>query len=428
VQNRKIYKELECSNIMVTKYDIFELVYRYKHPIKPIEILKRLNKDEREYDNILRILAELANEKLLVKTVYGFQASRADKAKILYDIIYYCLSNDLNYNEILDKNIAEFINQALQIGEINSKNIKLNPRTVKKYVEILSKNGLILIIAEKPLRAKIFCNILLNNIFVYFGYKKEVIAEDHYNYLTSIEKELAKFRKLRKGKEVKYKQILEDFEISFIHHSLALEGNPITLPQTRRILRDKIIPSNLRSEDVDEVKNYQKALTQMLLDSQNKKPLTMQTILNYHALAMQHNLEIAGRIRKIPVYIKGNLGFRITKTEKIEDELSKLLEDYNKFIKKKSILEEILNFAVYFHNEFQHIHPFEDGNSRTTRLITFHLLQFKDIPIVDIPFGLLDEYLSYTKGSKKRNDIKLCQNLQKIILFNLKKINDKLSS
>ncbi|MCX6742477.1 MAG: Fic family protein [Candidatus Pacearchaeota archaeon] len=413
---------------MVTKYDIFELVYKYKHPIKPIEILKLLNKDEREYDNILRILTELANEKLLVKTGYGFQASRTDKAKILYDIIYHCLSNDLNYNEILDKNIAEFINQALQIGEINSKSIKLNPRTVKKYVEILSKNGLILIIAEKPLRAKIFYNTLLNNIFVYFGYKKEVIAEYHSNYLMSIEKELAKFRKLRKGKEVKYKQILEDFEISFIHHSLALEGNPITLPQTRRILRDKIIPSNLRSEDVDEVKNYQKALTQMLLDSQNKKPLTIQTILNYHTLAMQHNSEIAGRTRKIQVHIKGNPNFRIAKVEKIEDELNKLLEDYNKFIKKKSNLKEILNFAVYFHNEFQHIHPFEDGNSRTTRLITFHLLQFEDIPIVDIPFGLLDEYLSYTKGSMKRDDTKLYQTLQKIILFNLKKINDKLSS
>ena len=89
-------------------------------------------------------------------------------------------------------------------------------------------------------------------------------------------------------------------------------------------------------------------------------------------------------------------------------------------------LEEVLKFAVYFHNEFQHIHPFEDGNSRTTRLITFHLLQSLDIPILDIPFGLLDEYLSYTKASKNREDIKLYQSLQKIILFNLKKINKKM--
>ena len=101
---------------------------------------------------------------------------------------------------------------------------------------------------------------------------------------------------------------------------------------------------------------------------------------------------------------------------------------YNDFIKKeKASLNEILDFAVYFHNEFQHIHPFEDGNSRTTRLITFHLLQSKDIPILDIPFGLLDEYLGYTKGARVREDKKLLSNLQKTILFNLKKINERLS-
>ena len=94
--------------------------------------------------------------------------------------------------------------------------------------------------------------------------------------------------------------------------------------------------------------------------------------------------------------------------------------------KEKVSLKEILDFAAYFHNEFQHIHPFEDGNSRTTRLITFHLLQSKDIPILDIPFGLLDEYLSFTKGARVREDKKLISNLQKVMLFNLKKINERL--
>jgi len=413
---------------MVTKHDIFEVVYRYKHPIKPFEIIKLLNREEREYDNILRILTELANEGILTKTAYGFQANITEKTKILYNIIYHCLSNDLNYNELLDKNLVEFVSQALQTREINSKNIKLNPRTIKKYVEILDRNDLILVISEKPLRAKIFYNILLNNILVYFGYKHKIVTEDNTNYLPNIERELTRFRKIRKKEETKYRQILYEFEISFIHHSLSLEGNPITLPQTRRILKDRIIPSNLRSEDVDEIKNYQKALAQMLIDSQNKKPLTMQTILSYHALAMQHNQEIAGKIRKIEVHIKGNPNFKITKAEKIEEELDKLLKTYNKLIKNKASLKEILNFAVYFHNEFQHIHPFEDGNSRTTRLITFHLLQSKNIPIIDIPFGLLDEYLNYTKGSKKREDIRLYQNLQRVILFNLKRINKKLSS
>ena len=142
---------------------------------------------------------------------------------------------------------------------------------------------------------------------------------------------------------------------------------------------------------------------------------------------MRHKLYLAGSIRTINVFIKGNPNFKITPPEKIKEELEKLFEKYNEFIKRKNVpLEEILEFAVYFHNEFQHIHPFIDGNSRTTRLITFHLLQSLNIPILDIPFGLLDEYLNCTKGSKKRGDDKLYRTLQKIILLNLNKINEML--
>lgn len=411
---------------MVTKYDVFETIYKYQHPIKPIEVLKILNKTEREYDNILRLFTELIGEGLLIKTPYGFQVKKTDKSKTLYDIIYHCLSNDLNYNSLIDPSLMQFVSLALKQKEITSKNADLNPKTLRKYIDILNENSLILIISEKPLRVKVFYNILLNNLLVYFGYKHEVITEDNTNYLEELSRELALFKKLRKGKEQRYKQIIEELEVYFIYHSLSLEGNPITLPQTRKILKDKIIPSNLRTSDVDEIKNYQKAIFQMIQDSQSKRPLTIPTILNYHGLAMAHLPEIAGKIRKTEVYIKGNLQFKITKAEKLEEELNKLLKVYNEFINKKSSLKETLAFAVYFHNEFQHIHPFIDGNSRTTRLITFHLLQSKEIPITDIPFGLLDEYLNYTKGSKKREDPKLYRTLQKILLFNLKKINEKL--
>lgn len=413
---------------MVTKYDIFEFAYTNKHPLKPIEAAKKFRKNEREYDNIYRMLAELSQEGLLTKTNYGFQAKKNGKTNLLHQIIFHCLRNDINYNNLLNQGLARFLSRALQRKEVTSKNVNLHPLTLRKYVDILYKNGLLLIISEKPLRFKVFYNILLNNLLVYFGYKHKVIIDDASSYLEEIEKELVKFRRLKRENETKYQQIIDEFEVSFIHHSLSLEGNPITLNETKIILKDKIIPANLKSKDVDEVKNYQKALLQMLKDSRDKKPLTFQTILNYHYLAMQHDLNISGKVRKIEVHISGNPNFKITKAKYLEKEFEELIKKYNDFVKREKIgLKGILAFAVYFHNEFQHIHPFEDGNSRITRLITFHLLQSKDIPILDIPYGLLDEYLSYTKGSRTREDKKLLSNLQKVILFNLKKINEKLS-
>ena len=349
-----------------------------------------------------------------------------EKSKLLYDLILYCIKNGINYNLFLDKNFTQFISWALQKEEINSKSIKLNPRTAKKYIDTLDKYNLILIISEKPLRAKVFYNVFLNNLLVYFGYSHPVITESSKNYIKEIKKELELYKKLRKKDEAKYQKIVGEFEISFIYHSLSLEGNPITLPDTIKILKEKLTPANLKTVDIDEIKNYQEAMFQMLKDTNERKPLSLQLILDYHKIAMRHLSYLAGNIRVIPVHIKGNPEFKTTPPEKIQEELEKLFEKYNLFIKRKNVpLEEILKFAVYFHNEFQHIHPFEDGNSRTTRLITFHLLQSLDVPILDIPFGLLDEYLNYTKGSKNREDAKLYQSLQKIILFNLKKINKR---
>ena len=425
--NRKLFKVERVSIVMVTKYDIFELVYKNRAPMKPVDVVKEFNKSEEDYHAIHKQLRKLVSLGLLRKTEYGFEVDMNKKAEILYGIIQHCLKNNVSYNYLLDKNFAAFLSKALQKEEIVPKDVDTHPRTFKKYLEILNRFGLVLIISRKPLRAKIFYNILLNNLLVYFGYEHEVITESSHVYVKEIERELNIFNRLRKKDEVRYRKIVRDFEISFIYHSLSLEGNPITLSETFKILHDKVIPGNLKSLDVDEVKNYHDAILQMLKDSAEKKILNIASVLNYHGTAMKHVPRIAGKIRTEEVYIKGNPNFKITKAENIKKELDTLFEEYDKFVKNEKLsLKEILNFTVYFHNEFQHIHPFIDGNSRTTRLIIFHLLQSKDIPILDIPFGLLDEYMDYTKRSKKREDEKLLQTLQKVILWNLKKINERL--
>jgi Fic family protein len=412
---------------MATKYDVFEIVYKNRTPMKPIEVVKKLNKREEDYHNIHKLLRSLVKDKVLIKTKSGFDIKKSDKTKLLYDLIYYCTHNGINYNFLLDKSLADFIYGALKKEEFQQKDIKINPKTFKKYIEILDKYGLILISSKKPLKARIFDNILINNLLVYFNFKIKPQRKYTINYLDEIEKELNIYKRLRKKNEKGYQRIAKEFEIYFVQHSLSLEGNPITLPDTIRIIKDEVIPRDLKNEDVEEVKNYQNAILKMLRDAQQGMSLTKEAILEYHKLAMNHKSKIAGIIRDYPVHIDKNPNFKTAKPEEVKPLLKGLLEKYNEFLKKKkSTIKEIVNFSAYFHNQFQYIHPFGDGNSRTTRLITFHLLHLKGIPMLDIPFGLLDEYLSYTKGSKKRNDKKLFENLQKTILFNLKKINERL--
>ncbi len=214
--------------------------------------------------------------------------------------------------------------------------------------------------------------------------------------------------------------------MKFTHSSLSLEGNPITLPNTIKILTDKIIPKNLKVLNVKETQNYYFALKIALKDAINLTELNKENILNYHFLVMQHKEDIAGKIRKVSVYIKGNPSFKVAKFKDINNLLDKLMKEYNIFVNKKHTIKELVNFVSYFHNQFQYIHPFIDGNSRTTRLLVFHILHYMKIPLLFIPLGVLDQYLSNTKAYKKRNDEELAKTLQLIILYNLKVLNEKL--
>ena len=411
---------------MVTKYDVFEIVYKNRS-LKPKDIIEKLGKTGESYKNIYRILAGLEKEKLLFKKEEYFGAKKEGKSKALYEIIVYCLSNDINYNLLLDQNLMRVVWLGLSKGEINQKSINVNPRTFAKYVQILNRYGLILVNSKKPLRAGVFYNTLINNLLVYFDFKHLNIKKTDLNYTEEIKKEILLYNKLRKKNEAGFQKIVNEFEVSFVHHSLSLEGNPITLPDTIKILKDKIIPANLRMEDVDELKNYQASLLQMLSDSQQRNLISIELVLTYHKLAMAHRQDIAGKIREVEVFIKGNPGFKVAKVKDIRTALERLFEKYNEFIKnKRNNIESIIRFAAYFHNEFQHIHPFVDGNSRITRLITFHLINSMNIPILDIPFGLLEDYMKQTKNSKSRSDKAFEQSLSRIVLFNLKKINEKL--
>jgi fido (protein-threonine AMPylation protein) len=408
---------------MVTRYDIFRVVEKSPFALSPADILKKFKKTKKEYSNIYKLTRELQKQGIFLKTKNGFQVKRIKKSYLLSELINFCVKNKINYNLVIDKNLIKFVKYGLEKGEISQKNSKLNPRTFSKYISILDKYGLGVIISKKPLRFKIFYNTLINNLLFYFGIEKINIKKTSRTHIPDILKELRMFKRLKKKNEYGYNKIVRDFEITFINHSLSLEGNPITLPDTVKILKDKKIPSDLNVKDVREIQNYQKALVKMISDARQKIPLSIDLILEYHRIAMAHQEKIAGKIRKQKVHIKGNLNFKVSFVEDIEKNLENLIKRYNKFVNKKNSLKQTILFSAYFHNEFQHIHPFIDGNSRITRLITFHLLQFKNIPILDLPLGLLDEYLEKTKASKSRNDKKLSEILEKIILFNLKKIN-----
>ncbi len=413
---------------MVTKYDVFMELYAPGGSRKITDIVKSLKQKKSEYDKIRKILETLVRMKLINKNKYGYEKVMNTKNQHLFEMMKYCLQNGVNYNDLFNKIIAKYLSKAFLKKNFTFKDINLHPRTFSEISSLLEKNGFLIILSRKPFKAIVPYNSFLGDLMVYYGYHPLVARKQQDEYFEEIQKELVKFRRLRTGNMRKYHELLETFQIRFIHHSLSIEGNPITLAQTTKLLRDQIVPENSSVESVHEVQNYQKAFLQMIQNVRDELPLTKESILNYHFIALQHKPQWAGRIRDEMVTIRGNENFKVAEPKDIEPLLERLIEKYHEFAKKKKpSLKEIFDFTSYLHSEFQQIHPFFDGNSRTTRLFTFHFLQMNEIPIFDIPLGLLEGYVFSTKGAKKRDDHRLGQVLQQIILYNLKTINENLA-
>ncbi|MEK6921198.1 MAG: hypothetical protein AABX82_04905, partial [Nanoarchaeota archaeon] len=311
---------------MATKYDVFEVLYKKNSPVKPSEVVAILRKTTSSYHAIYQILLDLEKDNLIKRTEDGFQSIYSKKHDMLYRLISYCIANGINYNDLLSKNIVAFISKALCKRRFTIADFDINPRTFTKYVEILSKSGLLIVLSKKPVEATIPYNSFLRNLLYYFNHKCLHAKTKDDGYIKEIEKELIVFKRLKKKNERKYQEIIEKYEIRFVQHSLNLEGNPITLPETKQILEQHIIPPNVRQETIEEVQDYQKAVQQMLLYS--NKPVTKETIIKYHHLAMQHKPEFAGNVRNISVHIKNNPNFKVAAVKEIEEKLKSLLQTY----------------------------------------------------------------------------------------------------
>ncbi len=163
--------------------------------------------------------------------------------------------------------------------------------------------------------------------------------------------------------------------IESVHSSTSIEGNPLSEKQVEAALAGKM---NVWEKKVIEVVNYKKAWDWILKRSKKELEINTQDILSLHALVTNQLLpkDKVGKFRSGPIYVVDIIdGQDVVKyagpsASLVED----LLNDLFSWLKKeKSLLHPIL-IAGILHYEFVSIHPFSDGNGRTTRLLVKLLL------------------------------------------------------
>lgn len=154
------------------------------------------------------------------------------------------------------------------------------------------------------------------------------------------------------------------------YSSTSIEGNPLPLSEVKKILENK--PKDMRDSE-REVLNYNNALKKIsdLIDN-DKFVLSLKTILEIQKIVTLGliNKDQNGKLRTRQVYVKSSKLRKIVYMAPLAQDVKKLMEDLISFTNSNKNKIDPLILAGIFHKQFVVIHPFSDGNGRTTRLIT----------------------------------------------------------
>ncbi len=219
--------------------------------------------------------------------------------------------------------------------------------------------------ANKPADKR---SVKLNNTNFIFD-----LPEKYFDEVDKLNEELNSKRPISKET---LKSLKESVNLEWTYNSNGIEGNTLTLRETQVVLEGITIGGKSLKEHL-EVINHEQAI--LFLDDliKDEESITEWNIKNIHQLVLKGIDGNAGKYRDENVKIKGAI--HIPPDYLIVPELmQKLIINYEDWKKYHPIIR-----AALLHGELVKIHPFVDGNGRTSRLVmNLSLMNSGYLPVV----------------------------------------------
>lgn len=177
------------------------------------------------------------------------------------------------------------------------------------------------------------------------------------------------------------KKLKEQFEIELTYNSNAIEGNSLTLKETYLVVNEGITIKGKPLKDHLEAKNHQEALDYLyeLIEKDKHNTFSENLIKSLNQIVQQNiDREWAGRYRNSGVII-GGANHKPPEAIDVPILMIELIKWYS--VNKK---QHPVELASIIHHKLVNIHPFFDGNGRTSRLVMNIILMQLGFPLVVI--------------------------------------------
>ncbi|ESO03201.1 hypothetical protein HELRODRAFT_100335 [Helobdella robusta] len=177
-----------------------------------------------------------------------------------------------------------------------------------------------------------------------------------------------------------------------IYHTTAMEGNTFTLSQTRSFVENRIVISGKSIIEHNEILGMEAAL-HYLNTSLVKRlgTIKMDDILQIHKRVLGFVDPIGSGVFRTTQVFVGNF------MPPPPQEITNLMNDFIEWLNSEETFEALhpIEMAALAHYKLVYIHPFYDGNGRTSRLLMNLILMMAGYPPIILPVEQKQNYYQY---------------------------------
>ena len=207
--------------------------------------------------------------------------------------------------------------------------------------------------------------------------------------------------------------------ISIVHHSTVLEGSTLTEVETQVLINEGLTPKGKPLTDSLMVTDHFSALTFVLEQAEKKRPLSVELIQEINSLAIRNTGAVYNTVFGVVdatkgEFRKGNVTAGSTyfpnydKVEKLTKELS---DKINEMMKTDLSLDDQLKLSYDAHYSLVSIHPFYDGNGRTSRLLMNYLQAYYKLPLAIVHKENKADYIQALIDTREKQDFSIFRDL-----------------
>lgn len=207
------------------------------------------------------------------------------------------------------------------------------------------------------------------------------------------------------------KNLHEDLVVRWTYNSNAIEGNTLTLQETKVALEGITIGGKLLREHFEAI-NHKDAILFIEELASKDEFLSEHTIKQIHSLILKNIDDVnKGAYRKANVIISGAM-HKPPQSIEVSSKMENFIKEYKQ---KKKTLHPI-ELASWIHIEFVGIHPFIDGNGRTSRLLmNLELIKAGYPPVVINVEDRLEYYKTLDTAHTTGNNTLFLELMKKVV-------------